>query len=418
MPLPTFANAENAFYSDALAGSPTFTSSRTAVTSRTAAQIRLYWTNLTITVLPVLFSLAYLCATAANTYGPSHLLLTYSHGFLKRALMGTLFAPLGFLSTGTLLHIQIAAFITLAGTTCWLFRRILLGTVQERCFGVFVLAGPALLPHFAYMSGELDTYLFIVTVLALGALFSVRGVPGVLLATSASVAGLLIHEAFALMFYPLILAVAVDLHRRQRMARRVLAAHFAIVLSAFLAILHFGKLGAHAPAAMAAAQQRTDMPLEPTVFLVLGSTLREQLTFVSHLYTPRLVAGVALTVLVSIPYFAILVSLLQKALHRNGSSVFRTRLLLLVLAGSPLLLCFLGHDAMRWISASAINVSLYLLYLYRIEPEGSPVRNGLTAWTATAAFPAALAYMLVLGPNGIASNRLVANLGVLLSHLH
>lgn len=418
MPPSVFADAEPSFPCDTLAASPAYAPARSAASPRIAVQAHSFWPNLTISLLPLLFSLLYFGITSANPYGPSHLLLTYHDGFLKRALMGTLFSPLGFLSTRTLFQIQLAAFATLAALTYWLFRRILFGSVQERCFGAFLLAGPALLPHFAYMSGELDTYLFIAAALALGSFLKSPGKSGLLMATAASIAGLLIHEAFALMFYPLVFAVAVELHRKRRITRTALVTHFATILCVFLAILHFGKLHAPMAGVMAAAQQRTNLQLKPTVFLVLGSTLGQQLAFVRQLYTPTLIAGALLALVLSIPYFAILVSLLRKALRHRGCSRLYTRLLLLALAGGPLLLCPLGHDTMRWVSASAINLSLYLLYLYSSEAQHAPARTALTTWTATPAFLAAFLYLAALGPYGIASNRLVANIGALLARLH
>jgi hypothetical protein len=163
---------------------------------------------------------------------------------------------------------------------------------------------------------------------------------------------------------------------------------------------------------MAAAQQRTDMPLEGTVFLVLSNTLHQQLRFVAALYDKKLIAGVLLSCLISLPYFAVLVWLLRGALARRGYTS-KSRWAMLLLLCAPLLLLPLGHDVMRWVAAACVNISLFLLYLYR---SGTPAeRLALTGWTATPLYGALLAYALALGPFGIASNRLVTNIGNLLS---
>ena len=68
---------------------------------------------------------------------------------------------------------------------------------------------------------------------------------------------------------------------------------------------------------------------------------------------------------------------------------------------------------MRWVAAVCVDISLFLLYLYRT---GAPAeQSALTGWTATPLYGALLAYALVLGPFGIASNRLVTNIGNLLN---
>jgi hypothetical protein len=107
-----------------------------------------------------------------------------------------------------------------------------------------------------------------------------------------------------------------------------------------------------------------------------------------------------------------LVWLMQSALAHRGYSE-KTRWALLLLLCAPLLLLPLGHDAMRWIAAICINVSLFLLYLYSTAEPAE--RLTLTAWTKTPLYPAMLGYTLALGAYGIASTRLITNIGNLLS---
>jgi hypothetical protein len=152
--------------------------------------------------------------------------------------------------------------------------------------------------------------------------------------------------------------------------------------------------------------------MEGTVFLVLSNTLHQQLRFVAALYDKRLIAGALLSCLASLPYFAALAWLLQGAVARRGYTS-KSRWALLLLLCAPLLLLPVGHDVMRWIAAICINASLFLLYLYNT---GEPAeQRALTAWTATPLYGALLGYALVLGPFGVASNRLVTNIGNLLS---
>jgi hypothetical protein len=223
---------------------------------------------------------------------------------------------------------------------------------------------------------------------------------------------MLIHEAFLLLFYPLLLAIMIDLCRRHRLRAGAVLAQLVLIVAATIAILHYGKWDAPHPEYMVAAQQRTDMPLEGTVFLVLSNTLHRQLQFVAALYNKRLIAGALLSCLASLPYFAVLIWLLRSALAARGYTE-RRRWALLLLLCVPILLLPLGHDVMRWVAAICVNISLFLLYLHRTGTAAE--RNALTEWTATPLYAALLAYALVLGPFGIASNRLVTNIGNLLS---
>jgi hypothetical protein len=300
----------------------------------------------------------------------------------------------------------------LVAVTYLVFRRTLFGSVQERALAAFLLAGPALLPHFAYLSGDLDSLLYCCAVLAVAVFLKIPGTLATFCAIVLSIVALLIHEAFLLLFYPLLLAIMVDLCQRHRLRAGIVLAQLAVVAVAMLAILHYGKWSVPHPAYMAAAQQRTDMPLEGTVFLVLSNTLHQQLRFVAALYDKRLIAGVLLSCLISLPYFAVLVWLLRGALARRGYTS-KSRWAMLLLLCAPLLLLPLGHDVMRWVAAACGNISLFLLYLYRSGTAAE--RLALTGWTATPLYGALLAYALALGPFGIASNRLVTNIGNLLS---
>lgn len=372
------------------------------------------WAGPLLTSLPVLVSIAWFGSTLQRSYGPTHYFLNYQHGFLKRALLGELLLPLHFIGLRQILAIEIAIFSLLVAATYVVFRRMLFGRTEERALAAFLLAAPALLPHFAYLSGDLDSVLCIFTVLAVGAFLALPA--GFALAASLmlSLAAILVHEGFVLLFYPVLLAIMIDRVRRRRLHAGLVVAQLAVVGIVFLAVLHYGKWTHPHPEYLAAAQQRTNLPLEGTVFLVLSSTLQQQLHFVAALYTPRLIAGILLSGLVSLPYFAMLVWLMQRGLAARGYSNGRRWAILLLLA-TPVLLCPLGHDAMRWIAAICVNVTLFVLYLYSAATDDAAERHTLTAWTLTPLYGAMLGYALTLGAFGIASNRLVSHLGDLLS---
>jgi hypothetical protein len=376
---------------------------------------RLSSSGIAFSLLPLLASLTLLNIQPGNrTYGPSHWFLTYEHGFLRRALIGQLFSKVSFLSWHTIVIFEAILFAVALLLTFLAFRRILFGSLAERRFAAFLLVAPAFLPHMSYMAGELDNFLYIALLLGGFALMRFQNIFGLAIATLWTLVGLVVHEAFALMFYPLIFVLALDLVHRRRLKFGWVLAHLVVVLAAFVAVIHFGKLSGTPAQWIASAQQRTDMRIDSIVFRVLDSSLVAQLQFVRHLYTPKLIVTVLMTLALAIPYGVLLWRLLREAFTLRGYSRTQIRWVLLIFA-APLSLSLLGHDVMRWVSALCINVSLYLLFLYRSESSaaasGSPnLRDALTGWTGSPVYVATLVYLLAIGPWGFSGNLVIANL--------
>ena len=81
------------------------------------------------------------------------------------------------------------------------------------------------------------------------------------------------------------------------------------------------------------------------------------------------------------------------------------RIATLLLFASPLLLCALGHDTSRWMGAAGIDATLFVLYLYWTEGEGSPAREYLRRWAMSPAFLAWAIYLVGIGPYGATGLR-------------
>lgn len=372
------------------------------------------WTGCLLTALPVLVSLLWLGGMFRRTYGPTHYFLNYQHGFVKRGLIGEVLSHMALLGLRQIFRIEMAIFAAVVLVTYAAFRRVLFGSIEQRALAALLLCGPALLPHFAYLSGDLDSVLYLLTVLAVWSLLELPAVAGFAASLVLTLIALLAHEADVLLFYPAILMLLFTRVRQIRPA--VVIAHIAIVGLAFLAIVHFGAWTAPHPEYLAAAQQRTDMPLEGTVFLVLSSTLSQQLHFVAKLYTPRLIAGILITCVLSLPYFALLGWLLNRGLRRLRLEL-RLRRIVLIILFAPLLLLPLGHDAMRWIAGIAVNATLVVLAIESTSSRDTTTSDdtSLTRSTGSLGYAAMLGYVIALGAYGIASCRLATNIGNLLS---
>ena len=366
------------------------------------------------TFLPVLLALRYIDSPLdPRTYGPSHWFLNYHHGFVRRALVGQLFTHFAFLSWRKIFLIEAAVLACCITLTYLVFRSVLFGTLNERRFAAFLLAAPAFLPHMSYMAGEMDNFLYLSLLLAAWPLTRLSNYLGLVIATVFTCISLAMHEGFILMFYPLILALLIELLHRRVLKPLWVGLHGATVAVCFFCILKFGKLAASQSQSFAEAQRRTDMPIESTVFLAVHNSLTEQVHFALGHYSYLLLRGIAFTLLLCIPYGLVLWRLLSGNLKSRGYSSFLRRGVWLLFF-MPLLLIPLGHDAMRWTAALCINISLYVLFLYQMDSRSGRKEEAFSAlatWNANPAIAATLVYLVALGPWGLAGNHFFLNLG-------
>jgi hypothetical protein len=208
---------------------------------------------------------------------------------------------------------------------------------------------------------------------------------------------LLAHEAFCLMFYPLIAAILMQLCWRRRLPWALCVGHGLVFTATFVAVMHWGVLKISPATLLAEAQARTNVGVQSQVYEVMASTLSEQRELVRRMYTPFVWRVLALTLLLSVPYFVLLGRLLWGAMRGAGFGVSQRTLTALLFA-SPLLLCSLGHDTTRWIGAMCINATLFVLFLYLTEPHDSASRRYLLEWASGAGFVPWLVYLVAIGP--------------------
>lgn len=352
-----------------------------------------------------------LLAAALASYGPvgfnygfALYFLDYRHGFVKRGLIGQMFTPAAFLSRAELLTVEYAFLAAGFALTYLLFRRLLFTGTAESRLAVILLSAPAALPHLGYLFAQPDITLYILVILSL-ALFA-HADPRIAAAVSLPLCclGLLTHEAFLLMFYPAVLAAMLYLWRRSKLPLWTVALHGVIVLACFAAVLHGGALKVSPDLILQEAQARTNVPIQRQVYDVMASTLAQQRALVYRMYTPGVMRMLWLTLLLSAPYFVLLVRLLDTTLRRAALPRAQ-RLLTAALFLSPLLLCTLGHDTTRWIGAMCLDATLFLLFVQMKEPYDSAARAFLREWSAQPVALVWLAYVLAVGPYGATGLR-------------
>jgi hypothetical protein len=335
--------------------------------------------------------------TPTLNYGFALYFLDYRHGFVKRGLVGELFSAVSFLSRGRLLAIEYLFLAAAFVATYFVFRGVLFGTASQRRLAAALLCAPALLPHIGYLFAQPDVTLYLL-VLACVALF-LRASPMVAALTTCPLCcvALLAHEAFSLMFYPLIAAILLHLSLKRRLPWIVSAGHVVVFAVAFVAVMHWGVLKISPDALLAEAQARTNVGVQSQVYEVMASTLPEQRELVRRMYTPFVWRVLGLTLLLSVPYFVLLGRLLWHTMRGAGGGVSQ-RTITAALFASPLLLCALGHDTTRWIGAMCINATLFVLFLYLSEPDNSVARQQLQRWTEGPSFVPWLVYLIAIGP--------------------
>jgi len=354
---------------------------------------------------PLLVGVLNSYGTPAFNYGFALYFLDYRHGFVKRGLVGEMFSGVTFLSRGRLLAIEYAFLAVAFAATYIVFRRVLFGSSAERKLAAALLCAPALLPHIGYLFAQPDVTLFIVTLACVGLFLRARPLLAAVITCPLCCVALLAHEAFCLMFYPLIAAILLQLCWRRRLPWTMGIIHVVLFATAFVAVMHWGTLKISPAALLAEAQSRTNVGVQRQVYDVMASTLPQQQEMVRRMYTPFVWRVLGLTLVLSLPYLMLLARLLWNTMRGAGFRLAQ-RVCTGLLFTSPLLLCALGHDTTRWIGAMCINATLFVLYLYLAEAAESQSREYLLNWTNGESFVPWVIYLVAIGPYGATGLRI------------
>jgi hypothetical protein len=353
-----------------------------------------------------LLSWAPLFLGAINSYGPvafnygfALYFLTYQHGFVKRGLLGEVLSPIHWLPRSRLLLIEYLFLALAFALTYGVFRSLLFGTQAQRRLSAALLGAPALLSHIGYLFAQPDVTLYILLLLCIWLFLRFQAVTAALGSAILCCTALLVHEAFCLMFYPLIAAILLRLAQRRRLPWVIPAIHVLLVSAVFAAVMHWGQLHTSPHTILSEAQARTNIGVQRQVYDVMASNFREQEVLVRRMYSRGVLWTLAATIAISAPYVFLLLRLLNRTMCRTGASNAQRALTMLMFA-SPLLLCALGHDTTRWIGAGCMDATLFLLFIYMTEPEESGAREYLDSWTKGRSYVPWLVYLVGIGPYG------------------
>jgi hypothetical protein len=332
----------------------------------------------------------------------THWAFTYEFGFLRRALVGDLMARL--LGPPSVAVVTTAGVVLAAIAAAALLRLFIEPALRERALGawLFALAAAthsATIPNLFYDLGRFD---HIGLLVLLGSLVVLaRGTPTLRLALvpPACAVGLLVHEAFLLLFFPLVLAAWHYEERGHRPGPRLAAAASLGALA--WAISRFGPMTAlPMDAYVAHLEARHEFPIGSSSVLVLYSDLRESMAHSAGMLFSRWQATNHTVLLLSlVPTFAFLRRIARALPARPHRGMAEPRRLILVAALSPLLLYAIGVDVARWWAVAVTNLFIAVAYL-AIREDGTRALAG-----AVGAVPALAAVVvgvsLVAGPLGV-----------------
>lgn len=334
-------------------------------------------------------------------YGFALYFLNYNHGFVKRGFVGEIFSHFAYLTRGQLLLAEYL-FLAAAYVICYvIFRPLLFRNRETSMIAVLLLSAPAVLPHIGYLFAQPDVTLFLLLLLCLWMLFSMPPLAAVCATIPLCIVALCTHEAFSLMFYPLVIAILIEQCRTRRLPWIAAIAHVAIIGVAFLAILHFGTLKVSPDTILQEGLARTNVGIQRQVYDVMASSFAEQRELVRRMYTPGIWKLLGLTFCIAAPYFFLLGKLLRRSMRAAAMPSWQQAITSLLFL-SPLLLCYLGHDFTRWIGAACMDASLFILVLAQTN---AVVRNALIRWTINENVTAWLAYLIAAGPMGATGIR-------------
>lgn len=368
---------------------------------------------------PIFLTLFYL-GTLENRmdYAYSHLFLNYSHGFARRSLYGALFQSIPFISGRMALLLGYVQVLIAVILTYAIFARHFLASFRDVLLFCFFFGGCGLLPHLGLLYGYLDVPLFSLLMITAFVIHFGREHYAVtlILVSALTVIGLLIHEAYLLMFHPAVLVLLLLRMKPGRSSKVAFLLHCAFVACAFFLIIKLGNASIDATTYFNLAKARTDIPISGLVFGVMRGSFHEQFAAAVHFYLrPTTLLFVAVSVLSALPYLLVLLtflSVLVSELRLQDSNLSGwVRKLTPFLLATPLLLTLVGFDFMRWLSSVCIDITIVAVFQFCFASHRDQIRRAFGRIAEKDWFVAGLLASIIIGPFGVVmGNRLTERL--------
>jgi len=305
--------------------------------------------------------------------GYMHLLVTYHFGFVRRALIGTVFSaftdaiPLWYVYA-----LAIAAWIVTLVLFVAVFRKVFGFKPENFALFVFVVGSPFFFKNFAIALGHFDIY---GCLWALVALLIPVGTLYPLLIAAGCIVLVLIHHLHFLLYIPtigFIVFVRYDLLPGFSVGKAVYCGMLIVlVCAAFLATAFYGRMPVLPETFLAYARSRALDPIDPSNAWMWYSTLAQEIRATwerlgGHaLRFPIYAVLIALHLPVS-RYLKALIAKLPTPLMRRSSTI---ALAAITLGYIPI--CIVTHDYARWVSSWAVCMFLAMHAIRMLPSTGT-----------------------------------------------
>ena len=300
-----------------------------------------------------------------SRWATTNLIFDYHFGFTKRGLFGELLA---FLKTPPYTYPFLAAiaygiFLVSLGLLVYYFRKGRAVSIRALLLfaGFFTSVGFVFLVHEVGYLDHIGLLLALICVL-LG-----PGYAGVCVRLALCALGILVHEAFMLLFLPAVLAdlwlVARPLGARESMLRVLIVAVPCILLA-----LHMGRYKAEVAQSVQIAYYNaklSDSTIREDAIDPLHLSLSDNLQVMADFYqSPKYLRIFVSTVVVAAPLVIFYLWIVSSILTEAGVA-FLPRLILVAVGVSPLALNIFAWDEVRFISLTQVTSFLLVLSVTR-----------------------------------------------------
>jgi len=306
-----------------------------------------------------------------------------------------------------------------------IFARHFLGSFREMLLFCFFFGGCGLLPHLGLIYGYLDVPLFSLLLITVFIIQFGREHYAItlILVSGLTVIGLLIHEAYLLMFYPAVLFLLLLRMKPGKPSTLAFLLHCAFVACAFCFIILHGNVSIDPKVYFELSKARTDAPISSLAFNVMQGSFREQFDTAVHFYLrPTTLLFMAVSVLSALPYLLVLwtflSALVSEAQPQNSGLSRRVKKLMPFLLTAPLLLTMVGFDFMRWLSSVCIDITIVAAFQFCFASNRDQIRSAFGRIAEKNWFVSGLLASMIIGPFGVVmGNRLTERLFLFSSSL-
>jgi len=324
----------------------------------------------------------------------------YEYGFIRRGFAGELISLIfGVGGPALLTSLSLLVLVLLVWALSYTF--VLPWTAGDGRIGAWLFALVAVthsgtLQHFAYDLGRLDEIGILLMLACLVIINEAKPTERLIGVSILCVVGLLIHEAYFILFVPLVLAAWVHSQRRVTGSFVVLSA---ILIVGLTVIMAAGSLtDPPFDQYVAQLQQKHGFPISRWASSMVYRDTRQNITqTMTWIFKREILVQHILLVTTLIPTIILQARVCAKYLARNQANRW-VNILLITSALMPLAMYVVALDVFRWVSVALTNLFIVMAYLV--------IRDGSDSFAdvverSPVVILSIIAVSLVFGPIGI-----------------